>query len=152
MPTDNPRVSVTLSPSLDGLVERFARHQRASKSQVLRELLEAAEPALQRAVALMDAAARAGPQVMSGMAESMLRAQEKIEDVLAGSMARIDDRVDLVSQAEAIKGRRRRGGHGAAGGAPEAVPEPVNPPSSNRGVRSTTKGAGKRGKRPAGVS
>ena len=144
MPTTNPRVNVTLSPSLDLLVTRFAVHQRASKSQVLRELLEAAEPALQRAVALMDAASRAGPGVLSGLADSLLRAQERVEDVLAGSLARIDE-ADLVAQAEAVKGRRvgratDARGTRAAGARPTRGPGAGNPPASNRGVKSVGKG------------
>ena len=46
MPTVNPRINVTLSLSLFGMVDELAKHQRVSKSMVLRELLEASEPAL----------------------------------------------------------------------------------------------------------
>ena len=56
MTTLNPRVNVTLSPSLDALVTQLAGFERISKSMVLRELLEAAEPALRQAIALMEAA------------------------------------------------------------------------------------------------
>ena len=44
MPTLNPRINVTLAPSSDSLVQRLATFQGVSKSQVLRELLDAAEP------------------------------------------------------------------------------------------------------------
>ena len=76
MPTVNPRINVTLSPSLDLLVVRLAAMQRMSKAQVLRELLEAAEPALQRAVTLMEAASKAAPGVLSGLRDSLSRAQD----------------------------------------------------------------------------
>ena len=46
MPTINPRINVTLSPSLYGMVGELAKYQRVSRSMVLRELLEASEPAL----------------------------------------------------------------------------------------------------------
>lgn len=138
MPTLNPRVNVTLSPALDSLVERLAAHRSISKSQVLRELLEAAEPALQRAVSLMEAASRAAPDVLSGLAESMLRAQERVEDVLAGSLARIES-ADLVAQAEAIRGRRPARGAAATKAAASRL---VDPPSSNRGVRSPARAKG----------
>lgn len=153
MPTVNPRVNVTLSPSLDALVQRFAQLQRRSKSQVLRELLEAAEPALQRAVALMDAASRAGPEVMAGLSDSLLRAQERVEDALAGSLARIDDRADLVRQAEAVRGRAPAGARGATAERTGRQPGGSgvgNPPSSNRGVRSSDRGPGKARKAPTG--
>jgi hypothetical protein len=134
MPTLNPRTNVTLSPSLDLLVQRLAVHQRCSKAQVLRELLETVQPSLTRAVALMDAAAKASPEVLAGLAKSFERAQERAEDVLAGAISRIDQaQGDLVTQAEVVRGRRpqrdaKRHG-GGDGGAP-------NPPSSNRGVKS----------------
>lgn len=134
MPTLNPRVNVTLSPSLDRLVVRLAKHQRVSKSQVLRELLEAAEPALRRAVSLMDAASRAGPGVLAGLRDSMTRAQEHIEDVLAGTLLRVDD--------AAVPARARVPGRPAArpDGAGSA-PKGPNPRGSNRGVRSHQNGA-----------
>jgi hypothetical protein len=150
MPTVNPRVNVTLSPALDALVTRLAVHRNVSKSQVLRELLEAAEPALQRAVALMDAASRAAPEVLSGLADSMLRAQERIEDVLAGSLGRVEQ-ADLVRNAQAVRGRRRPAPGGATEErqpAPAGASRGANPPSSNRGVRSTAGGPGKPGKSP----
>ena len=56
MPTVNPRINVTLSPSLFGMVDELAKHQRVSKSMVLRELLEASEPALAQVVAMLKAA------------------------------------------------------------------------------------------------
>ena len=63
MPTVHPRVTVTLSPSLSDLVSALARSQRVSRSQVLRELLEAAEPGLQRVVKMMEAAENRGGAV-----------------------------------------------------------------------------------------
>lgn len=56
MPTVNPRINVTLSPSLYGMVGELAKQQRISKSMVLRELLEASEPALAQVVAMLKAA------------------------------------------------------------------------------------------------
>jgi hypothetical protein len=158
MPTINPRVQVTLSPSLDVMVSRLAQLQRCSKSQVLRELLEAAEPGLQRAMALMDAASKAVGSVHSGLSRSLDRVHDSAEDGLAVMLSRMD-RVteDLVSQAEAVKGRRparevRGGGvhRRSLGALPPPPPAPSNtggkvprgaqnPPSSNRGVKSTRK-------------
>ena len=122
MPTLNPRTNVTLSPSLDLLLTRMARHQKSSKSQVLRELLEAAEPALQRAVTLMDAASRASAGVKSGLAKSLNQAQDVIEHELEAMLTQMDGATDLVSQAEGIRGRKR-----PAGGARAAALPPVSP-------------------------
>ena len=68
----------------------MARSQRVSNSQVLRELLEAAEPALQRVVRMIDAAERAKGAVKAGFAEDLLRSQHVIEQELGSQLARID--------------------------------------------------------------
>lgn len=153
MPTVNPRINVTLSPSLDHLVVRLAAMQRLSKSQVLRELLEAAEPALQRAVTLMESASQATSAVKENLARSLTRAQDKAEAHLADMLGQMDQTsADLVQQAEAIRGRRpdasgkrsaprlpaaRRASLVAQPGTPGAS---KNPPASNRGVKSTNRG------------
>ena len=106
MPTLNPRTNVTLSPSLDLLVQRLAAHQGCSKAQVLRELLESVEPSLTRAVALMDAAAKASPEVLAGLASSFARAQASAEDLLETATLRFDQaQADLVTEAQAVRGR-----------------------------------------------
>lgn len=134
MPTVNPRINVTLSPTLDGLVTRLAAFQRCSKSSVLRELLESAEPTLARVVVLMEAASKASSSVHVDLARSLQRSQDAAEDVLAGALMRIDRaQTDLVIQAQAVQGRRpgRAGSRHVQGGGAVS-----NPPSSNRGVKS----------------
>ena len=140
MPTVNPRVQVTLSPSLDALVLRLAVHQRSSKSQVLRELLEAAEPALQRAAALMDAASTAAGEAKARLVRMLDSSQDAAEDAVAVLNSRLDRMTDdLVSQAEAIRGRRpARKGSPSVPGAPAVA---RNPPPSNRGVKSGKRAA-----------
>lgn len=137
MPTQNPRVNVTLSPSLDDLVRRLAVHQRVSKAEVLRELLEVAEPALRRACRLMEAAVTAPAALRAAMASAMELSQDKAEERLAQVLGMDGSGlVDLVSAAESVRGRRPRrgrlGAHGAGGGGAS------NPPASNRGVKSGT--------------
>lgn len=126
MPTTNPRVNVTLSPSLDLLLQRMAAYTRTSKSQVLRELLEAAEPGLQRAAALMEAAERASDDIKQSFAASMGKAQATAERAAARSLAALDSaQQDLVSQAEAVRERRPSKRSGAAG-----TPRPLKGGSS----------------------
>lgn len=130
MSTNNPRVHVTLPPSLHDLVGKMARAQRVSRSQVLRELLEAAEPALQRVVALMEAAERAKGAVREEFGDSLLRSQELIEAQLAQQLASVEGVTgDLVTMAERIEGRRpprRPASRGeAAGAGASTTPVPV---------------------------
>lgn len=147
MPTINPRVNVTLSPTLYALVESLAKHQRVSRSMVLRELLEAAEPGLAQVVAMMEAA-----EEMNEAARQRLKAD--LGDTINSLEAKRDQALalaagvtaDLVAQAEAIKGRRP-GRAATASGArrrptrpavnePERPKRAGRPPSSKRGVKS----------------
>lgn len=145
MPTVNPRVNVTLSPSLDALVSSMATHQRVSKAQVLRELLEAAEPALQRAVALMDAAKKAAGELKAGLVQSLEAEQSRAEREYARTLRGMEAiSSDLVAQAEAI--RARRPARGAARPASGRAVVGGDPPASNRGVKSSRKGGSGRTK------
>jgi hypothetical protein len=143
MPTSNPRVNVTLSPSLDSLVSRLAGLERVSKSMVLRELLEAAEPSLLSAVALMEAAQGVGVEARKRIARDMQATVDAAKGVnyLAQSVAANSTR-DIVAEAEAIRGRRPPrlvGVSQPSGGAPrprKRSPAAKRPPTSNRGVNS----------------
>ena len=144
MPTTNPRVNVTLSPSLDSLVARLASIERVSKSMVLRELLEAAEPSLLSAVALMEAAKGASVEARKRVARDMQSTVDAAKGVnyLAQSVAANSTR-DIVAEAEAIRGRRppRRaraaGAPGRRSGTGESKSKALkDPPISNRGVKS----------------
>ncbi len=150
MPTSNPRVNVTLPPSLDLLVSKLATLQRASKSQVLRELLEAAEPALQRAVTLMEAAAQATEAMKGQIRRSLDAAIPQAETALGAHLAHMEGVTqDLVDAAQAVRSRRpARSGLPPAPAVAVAIPRPAakrprkapDPPSSNRGVKSPRRG------------
>lgn len=140
MPTSNPRVNVTLSPSLHRLVSDLARMQRMSKAQVLREMLEASEPVLQQVAAMMKAAEDMSHAAKAKVADDLgaaLKSVEKKADKAMQLAAGITS--DLVAQAEAIKGRRpaRRGAavptRSGVGAAPA---RPRTPLPSKRGVKS----------------
>ena len=147
MPTVNPRINVTLSPSLFGMVDELAKHQRVSKSMVLRELLEASEPALAQVVAMLKAAESmteaARKRLLQDMDSTITSMEMKKDQALALAAGMT---ADLVAQAEAIRGRRparQLASKRSAGGLPgrNSAAEvghqrPARPPSSNRGVKS----------------
>jgi len=93
----------------------------------------------------MEAAARAKPEMLRGMAAALVNSQARIEGILEGTMGTLEAQSDLVEQAEAVKARRpaRRAAEpaGTLGGAPStgakrrsrARSALVAPPSSNRG-------------------
>ena len=114
MPSINPRVNVTLSPSLDSLVGQLASLERVSKSMVLRELLEAAEPSLRQAVALMLAAKGASAKARQNLAtdlQTTLTAAESTSALMLQTLATAQR--DLVDESQAIKGRRPVSGQAA---------------------------------------
>lgn len=145
MPSLNPRVNVTLSPSLDALLSQLAGFERVSKSSVLRELLEAAEPSLRQAAALMEAAKGASVSARANIVRDLEQGLQAAQGVqhLALQVAANHTR-DIVSEAQAIRGRRpSRPARSVAGRAPategiSAVKAPrtrKDPPTSNRGVK-----------------
>lgn len=148
MPTLNPRVNVTLSPSLYELVGALAKHQRISRSMVLRELLEASEPALAQVVAMMQAAEGMSKAARERLGQDMDETIKSLEGKAEQAMSLAAGVTsDLVAQAESIRGRRPGGKTGrkrSAGGLSErhlahggSQRSPLRPPSSNRGVKSS---------------
>jgi hypothetical protein len=149
MPTVNPRVNVTLSPSLDALVSQMAGLERVSKSSVLRELLEAVEPSLRQAVALMEAAKGASANARKNIVRDMdnsIKAAEAVQGLMLSVAA--NHTRDMVVEAEAIRGRRpsrsAQRTHGAVPGERPArtghlvktvAKTAKRPPLSNRGVK-----------------
>ena len=124
------------------MVEQLAKHQRVSRSMVLRELLEASEPALAQVVAMLSAAENmtdaARKRMRQDMDQTLIGLENKAEQALALAAGVTSD---LVAQAEAIRGRRpsrQLARKRSAGGLPDRPSATVRPPSSNRGVKSQT--------------
>lgn len=147
MPTNNPRINVTLPPSLYALVGQLAKHQRVSRATVLREFLEAVEPQLRQAVALMDVADRVQLETRAHLVRDMeagIKDAERAASVALQKAAGITR--DLVDAAEEIRGRRpARRVSSAERAAAEREGEKVSrkssvprkdPPASKRGVKS----------------
>jgi hypothetical protein len=120
---------------------------------VLREMLESAEPAIQRTVALMDAANRSAASLRRNVRHSMSLAVDDAEEVMAGLIRHLDDATeDLVRKAEFIEERRPSGGTPRSGEDPKAGAAGKTPFPSNRGVKTQKRGgtgSAKQGKRRA---
>lgn len=67
MPTNKPRVAVTLEPHTHEVIERLAVLQGRTRGAVIAELLDSVAPALGRTVALLEAAKEAPEQVKRGL-------------------------------------------------------------------------------------
>lgn len=137
MPTDNPRVNVTLSPSLHTVVTKLAQLQRVSKASVLRELLETVEPMLVQTVALMEAAQQAQSETRTRLAKDLDTGIKEAEKAAAVALQRAANITrDLVAEAEAIKGRRpARSPASRSAAAAGGSRAPKDPPTSKRGVK-----------------
>jgi hypothetical protein len=146
MPSKNPRLSVVLSPAVAATLAAISEETGDSASSLVRGLLEQAAPALERMLELVRAAKAAKGQIGEGVRGSMDRVIDDLHDALAVADARTGRVVsDLVSQAEAVKGRRtgaRRGSAGRAAGA-ASTPVPVTRGSGTPGR--ATKAGGREG-------
>lgn len=136
MPTINPRINVTLPPSIDAMVSQLSELQGISKSQLIREMLEAAEPTFRKALAIMSAAHRVRDDTRTEIAESMERSLSLATAGLEHDLHLIASHSeDLVAMAEKVRGRGNR--RGPRGVSPSRAQ--IDPPASNRGVKKSGK-------------
>lgn len=141
MPTLNPRLTITLTPSTAARMRRMSELTGNSQSSMISELLDGSAQVFDRLIVILEAAHVAREAVADETVAGLERAQSKIEQQLGLVLETMDDSArPLLEQAEAIRRRarrqpkaRERSGGRAAGGAP--VPTPL----SNRGVRSDHK-------------
>ena len=153
MPTKNPRLSVVLSPGVAATLAALAEETGDSASSLVRGLLEQCEPALLRMLDLVRAAKAAKGSIASGVADSLKRVVDDLQDAFDVADARTGRAVaDLVSQAQAVKGRRRAAG--GSGGAAHSgrAPASSTPVPVTRGSGTPGKPAKGRKQRPGDPS
>jgi hypothetical protein len=143
MPTNNPRVNVTLAPAMSARIKRISELTGQSQSALISTLLDAQADTFDRLIRVLDAAEKAkahADTILAGGAEQIKEAQARIESQLGLALDEFDTITDnLLKDAERVQ-RRGRAGEKSAGTAPSgrAVAARLTPPS-NRGVRSTVK-------------
>lgn len=142
MPTQNPRLTITLEPAVSACLRRLSEVTGNSQSKLIAELLEGSVPIFQRVIATIEAAKSASAEIRGRLADDMGKAQERMEQQLGLVMGEFDAAsAPLLEEVEAVKRRARKGTGVRARSA--AVPAPGAPspasvtPLSNRGVRST---------------
>lgn len=67
MPTNKPRVQVTLEPATHEIIDALARLQGRSRGSVIADLIDSIAPPLARTVALLQAASEAPAEVKRGL-------------------------------------------------------------------------------------
>lgn len=143
MPTTNPRITITLQPSVHALLRRMSELTGNSQSALVAELLEQSSGVFERMVRILEAAEKLkeqGKAMGDDFKQGLEQAQASMESQLGLVLESLDDREGtLLDVAEAI-GRRR----GAAAGAAERRTRPgrgaASTPMSNRGVTPHPKG------------
>lgn len=81
MPSNKPRVTVTLNPYVHDTIRRMAQLQGRSRGAVIADLLEGVHQPLMRTVVLLEAARGAPKQVIDGLRGAL----ESMERELSGS-------------------------------------------------------------------
>ena len=133
MATKNPRLTITLQPSLAAQLRRLSELTGNSQSSLIAELLDGSGPVFDRMIRVLEAAAVAKESIRGRIADDLDEAQKKLEGALEMAQEGFDLFTgSLLDEAEAVGRRARQGqakaGRGGRGGTP---PTPI----SNRGVR-----------------
>lgn len=133
MPTKNPRLTITLEPSLAAQLRTLSELTGNSQSSLIAELLEGSGPVFDRMIQVLQAAKTAKEAMRGKLVADMEDAQTKMEGALGIAMEGFDLFTgSLLDEAEAVTRRARRGPAPRGGiGRGAAAPTPI----SNRGVR-----------------
>lgn len=132
MPTEKPRITITLSDHQHSVLSTLAKGQKCSMSSIVVDLLETAIPVLERVNELVTAAQKAPQQALDQLKLSLGRAETDVIGMQAEVMGQLDM---LVKEAGVAVDARERT---AAAHASAPVVATAKPPSSNRGVRKPT--------------
>lgn len=142
MPAKNPRLTITLQPSVAAQLAELSRLTGDSQSSIIGDLMAQASPVFDRVIRVLSAAQQAKADLKDRMASDLEKAQAKIEKQLGIVMQDFDAFTgDLMTEVDAVRRRARRTTREDAA-APHAVADaPASTPLSNRGVRSDPKKA-----------
>lgn len=109
MPTLNPRITITLTPSVHALLRELSGLTGNSQSALVAELLETAAPVFERVVASLKAAATVHEEAKAQIAAGLDRAQSKLEEQMQLMLTTMDEGTrPLLEEAEKVKRRAGR--------------------------------------------
>lgn len=138
MPTNNPRLTITLEPSTAAQLRRMSALTGNSQSQMVSEILTQSSEVFERMICVLEAAEVAKQAAREETASRLDRAQAKVEKQLGLMLGTMDDMSrPLLEHAEKI--RRRKARATTAHGSSRRAPATGATPPSNRGVRSDPK-------------
>ena len=151
MPTDLPRVQVTLSKPLFATVTRLAQLQGRSRSAVISELVDEIHPVLQRVVVVLEAAAHAQTDLKTGLRRSYEQAEAEILPHVEKAMAQFDWLTrDTVDKLQASSGQAPNRAPPVPPSPSRPTPVPVTRGSGHRKhpLRASRRPPGKRSRKP----
>jgi hypothetical protein len=143
MPTEKPRITITLTDHQHSVLSTMAKGQKCSMSSIVVDLLETAIPVLERVTELVAAAQRAPQQALDQLKQSLGRAETDVIGMQDAVMGQLDLLVREAGVAARGAARTKEDAPRAAAlasvtsasNARRSAPE--RPPTSNRGVRIT---------------
>jgi hypothetical protein len=116
MPAKNPRLTMTLTPTIAAQLRRLSQLTGNSQAALVSELLEGQEKVFAKLIHVLEAAHLAKGQMVAGLTEDMERAQAKIEAQLGLVLDHFDEGfAPLVAEAEKIQRRAGRAAPADAG-------------------------------------
>lgn len=114
MPTKNPRLTMTLTPTTAAQLRRLSELTGNSQASLISELLEGQELVFARVIQALEAAKLVKEEMKSSLRADLDRSQQVIEAQLGLVLESLDDAAaPLLKEAEKI--RRRKGRETAAG-------------------------------------
>ena len=140
MPAKNPRLTITLQPSLAAQLRKLSELTGNSQSALIGDLLQGSGPVFDRMIHVLEAAKTARESMKGRLVGDMDAAQTKLEGLLGVALDEFDRfTLPLLDDAEAVSRRARsvrKGAPLAGKGTARAGRDVATPtPLSNRGVR-----------------
>jgi hypothetical protein len=133
MTTTNPRLTITLQPSVSAQIRELSRLTGSSQSGVISELLESSSPIFERLIQVLAAAETAKAELGGQVKRDLEAAQTRVERQLGLILEDFGDVTrPILSTAESIT---RRATPGRARSGTSGARRRDATPLSNRGVR-----------------
>lgn len=146
MPATNPRISVTVTPSVEAVLSRLSAATGQSKSSFIAELLESSMPVFERMATVIEAAKHAKDTLKSQTVKDMEEAESRLHDILGVTMDIFDESTaPILEEAERVQRRAARsqtGRRGRAATPAAGLATPPQPPYVTRGSGTPKQGKG----------
>ena len=152
MPTDKPRITITLNPHVYATLKRMSELGGQPMSTIISELLDSVHDPFMRTVALLDAAAQAPKQIKDGLRQSFEAVERELYGAVGYTSAQMDwliEQLGKPSGGDAETGTRSGALPGSASGTAGAgVSRKANPHIVIRGSGSPVDNSERPPKKP----